>query len=59
MGKGDIGCLAGKTLLRKTVAVGSDCREVPPDILDLHRDVKIAADIMYVNQNSVFSDGSA
>jgi hypothetical protein len=42
--------MQGKTVQSRPDVVITDYVEVPPDIMELHTDVKIAADIMNVDQ---------
>lgn len=45
----DIGTLKGKSTRKKTVPVKSDFIEIPPELRDLHQDLTVCLDIMFVN----------
>jgi hypothetical protein len=44
------GSLQGKTVRKSPKAVITDYIEIPPDILEIHHDITMAADIMNVDQ---------
>ena len=46
----DLGAIQGKTTRNKTEPVPSDYVNMPPDILKFHKDVTLAADLMFVNK---------
>eukprot|EP00957_Ditylum_brightwellii_P186492 14199003-Ditylum_brightwellii.AAC.1 len=46
----DMGSLKGKTTRKVLEPVINDYIEVPWEITDLHNDVIIAADVMYINK---------
>eukprot|EP00957_Ditylum_brightwellii_P083228 6327847-Ditylum_brightwellii.AAC.1 len=46
----NVGSLKGKTTKKVPDPVTSNYIKVPQEIIDLHKDVTIAADVMYINK---------
>ena len=50
----DLGSIMGKTTRQKPAPVPTDYFDVPGNIIKLHKDVTLAADIMFVNEIPFF-----
>eukprot|EP00957_Ditylum_brightwellii_P025330 1916487-Ditylum_brightwellii.AAC.1 len=46
----DLGALKGKTVRKTPEPVVTDYIEVPRDLIDLHKEVTVVADILYINK---------